>query len=87
VHDAKIFTLRIFCGPDYPKAPPEVHFVTRVNLGCVNASSGKVEPRAFPGLGQWTAASTMESMLKELRREMASPANRKLPQPPEGSTY
>ena len=30
---------------------------------------------------------TMETVLTELRREMAAPHNRKLPQPPEGSTY
>ena len=79
MHDAKIYTLRIYCGEGYPKAAPEVYFVTKVNMGCVNASNGKVEPRAFAGLGQWTAASTMETMLKDLRREMASPANRNWP--------
>jgi ubiquitin-conjugating enzyme E2 variant len=29
----------------------------------------------------------METILMELRREMASGHNRKLPQPPEGTTY
>lgn len=29
----------------------------------------------------------METLLTELRREMAQPNNRKLPQPPEGSMY
>lgn len=29
----------------------------------------------------------METVLTELRREMAAAHNRKLPQPPEGATY
>ena len=29
----------------------------------------------------------METVLTELRREMAQPHNRKLPQPPEGANY
>lgn len=117
IHDARIYTLRIFCGDNYPKSPPEIYFVTRVNMGaygtrcdagvqlgawlalpssdpcpplstgCVNSSNGKVEPRMFAPLGHWNQASTLESVLKDLRKEMASPANRKLAQPPEGTTF
>ena len=55
-------------------------------MGCV-APNGVVDPRLFPVLGRWTRAYAMETVLTELRREMAQPANRKLPQPPEGSMY
>jgi ubiquitin-protein ligase len=47
----------------------------------------QVEPRIFPILGHWHRGYTMETILIELRREMANQANRKLPQPPEGTTY
>lgn len=47
----------------------------------------QVDPRAFPVLGAWNRNYTMETVLTELRREMAQPHNRKQPQPPEGATY
>lgn len=57
-----------------------------MNLSCV-ASNGVVDPRSFPTLGKWTRLFTMETVLTELRREMAAPHNRKQPQPPEGALY
>lgn len=65
---------------------PQVRFQSRVQMSCV-APNGAVDPRSFALLGRWTRAYTMETLLTELRREMAAPHNRKLPQPPEGSTY
>lgn len=47
----------------------------------------QVDPRAFPTLGNWNRGYTMETVLTELRREMASQHNRRLPQPPEGARY
>jgi ubiquitin-conjugating enzyme E2 variant len=41
----------------------------------------------FRVLGQWNRGYTMETVLVELRRQMASPTNKKLQQPPEGTTY
>ena len=55
-------------------------------MSCV-APNGKVDPRAFATLGAWRRSHTLERVLADLRAEMASPANRRLPQPPEGSTY
>lgn len=63
-----------------------MRFETRINLSCV-AADGTVDPRAFPVLGRWNRTYTMETVLVELRREMAAPQNRKSPQPPEGTTY
>ncbi|KDN41333.1 UBC-like protein [Tilletiaria anomala UBC 951] len=87
VHQNRIYSLRIHCGAEYPDRPPEVHFLTKINLPCVDQSNGKVEPRLFPVLAQWRRDYTIETILIELRREMASSANRKLPQPAEGSMY
>ena len=55
-------------------------------MACV-APNGTVDPRAFLPLRDWNRGRTMETMLVDLRREMAQPHNRKLPQPPEGSNY
>ncbi|KAF9582710.1 E2 ubiquitin-conjugating protein mms2, partial [Lunasporangiospora selenospora] len=46
-----------------------------------------VEASKLSCLHSWTTRHTLESLLLELRREMSSPNNRKLPQPPEGTTY
>ncbi|KAI3624806.1 MMS2 [Malassezia furfur] len=87
VHQNRIYSLRLFCGDKYPDAPPEVWFETKINLPCVRQSDGKVDPSLFAPLARWRRDYNMESLLAELRREMALPTNRKLPQPPEGSTY
>ena len=35
----------------------------------------------------WKREFTMESVLVDIRRDMAAPANKKLAQPPEGSNF
>lgn len=42
VHQNRIYSLRINCGEQYPDRPPEIWFLTRINLPCVNQQSGKV---------------------------------------------
>lgn len=66
--------------------PPVVQFRTRVNMACVD-NMGNVLPGKFQILGHWKREYTMENVLLELRREMASSSNRKLSQPPEGTMY
>lgn len=86
VHDGRIYTLKIVCGLDYPERPPTVKFQSRINMDCVGAD-GRINPNAFGILGRWNRSYTMETVLCELRRAMASPTNKRLPQPPEGTTY
>eukprot|EP01027_Heterolobosea_sp_BB2_P001926 GEZU01002883.1.p1 GENE.GEZU01002883.1~~GEZU01002883.1.p1 ORF type:complete len:152 (-),score=30.18 GEZU01002883.1:165-587(-) len=87
VHEGRIYTLKLYCGEDYPNKPPTVRFVTRINMGCVDGS-GNIDKTRFPLLGSaWNSKYTIEKILQELRKEMASPANRKLPQPPENARY
>eukprot|EP00771_Trimastix_marina_P004221 gnl/Trimastix_PCT/967.p1 GENE.gnl/Trimastix_PCT/967~~gnl/Trimastix_PCT/967.p1 ORF type:complete len:140 (-),score=39.97 gnl/Trimastix_PCT/967:41-460(-) len=86
VHDGRIYSVRIVCGDNYPNAAPEVRFVTRINLGCVRGD-GQIDGSRFPTLGNWRSEYTMEKLLTDLRREMASPANKRLSQPPEFTTY
>lgn len=86
VHDGRIYTLKIFCDLSYPDRPPRVRFQSRINMGCV-LPDGSVDCSKFPSLGHWQRTSTMETILQDLRREMAASANKKLPQPPEGTMY
>ena len=86
-HDGRLYFLKIHCGPAYPKVPPEIRFVTRINMGCVNQTNGRVEP-SFPGIANWASSpKTFDYILMALKREMASPANARLPQPPEGAEF
>ncbi|GAA5878045.1 hypothetical protein JCM8547_005604 [Rhodosporidiobolus lusitaniae] len=87
VHENRIYSLSITCGPSYPDVPPEITFLTRINLPCVDQSNGKVNPGGLSILNQWRHQYTLETVLVELRREMATPQNRKLPQPEEGTNF
>ncbi|KNG51361.1 ubiquitin-conjugating enzyme E2 variant 2 [Stemphylium lycopersici] len=87
VHENRIYSVSIHCGPDYPDTPPEIKFTSKINLPCVNPQNGQVDPSKLPCLAQWKRDFTMETILIELRRYMALPQNKKLPQPAEGTTF
>ncbi|CAE6437653.1 unnamed protein product [Rhizoctonia solani] len=84
VHENRIYSLKIECGPRYPDVPPTITFVSKVNLPFVGPT-GKVDPMKLPILTNWIRASTLETILVQIRREMANHGT--LKQPPEGSTY
>jgi ubiquitin-protein ligase len=42
VHENRIYSLKIHCGPSYPDIPPEISFTSKINLPCVNPQNGKV---------------------------------------------
>jgi len=87
VHENRIYSLNIHCGDNYPDAPPTIHFLSRVNLPFVSQIDGKVDASKLPVLANWNRNSSIETVLVEIRKEMASFNNRKLPQPPEGTTF
>ncbi|KAK0122693.1 E2 ubiquitin-conjugating protein mms2 [Cadophora gregata f. sp. sojae] len=87
VHENRIYSLNMHCGPEYPDKPPTIQFINAVNLPCVSPRNGVVDPTKLACLANWDRNMTMETVLIELRRFMAHPANKKLPQPPEGSKY
>ena len=70
---------------DYPNSPPEVHFNSKINLPCVNQSTGKVEPNKFNLFVGWKADYNLEKTLVGLKNEMI--AHKKLPQPPDGDMF
>lgn len=85
-HENRIYSLTIVCDESYPDQPPKVRFVSRINLPCVD-SDGTVVATSFDTLKNWKRLYTMETVLLELRKSMASPGNKKLPQPAEGTTF
>ncbi len=82
----RIISLDIFCDESYPKVPPVIKFISKVNLPFVTPT-GSIDRAGFGPFKQWSPKFTMEHCLIELRKEMASPANKRLPQPAEGSCY
>ncbi|KAH8697540.1 putative ubiquitin conjugating enzyme [Talaromyces proteolyticus] len=87
VHENRIYSVNIHCGDDYPDKPPTLQFVSKINLPCVDPRNGVVDLGKLPTLAIWKRDYTMETILLELRRFMSLPQHKKLPQPPEGSTF
>lgn len=83
-HENRIYSLRLHCGDKYPNEPPQVQFLSKINLPCVGPT-GRVEKLGC--LTNWKRTFTLETVLAELRKEMALPGNKKLAQPQEGSFY
>eukprot|EP00288_Rhodomonas_lens_P018095 CAMPEP_0177704628 /NCGR_PEP_ID=MMETSP0484_2-20121128/8288_1 /TAXON_ID=354590 /ORGANISM="Rhodomonas lens, Strain RHODO" /LENGTH=142 /DNA_ID=CAMNT_0019216025 /DNA_START=39 /DNA_END=467 /DNA_ORIENTATION=+ len=85
--EGRIISLVISCGQEYPDKPPSVRFVSRVNLNFVDQRTGQVDNRGVAVIAQWNRSYNLEQLLQALRREMCSSANRRQPQPPDGSTF
>lgn len=64
-----------------------MRFMTKVNLHCVSKSNGVIDPSRCSVLKNWSRNYGIETILLELRKEMASSHNRRLPQPAEGATF
>lgn len=87
VHENRIYSLTLEAGPDYPSKPPTVKFISKVNMPAINQTNGMVDTSKVNCLANWKRTNTMETVLVELRKDMGSSSNRKLPQPAEGSTF
>ncbi|KAJ3361264.1 E2 ubiquitin-conjugating protein mms2, partial [Kappamyces sp. JEL0680] len=66
VHENRIYSLKIKCGMDYPDKPPTVSFLSKINMSCVNKTTGMVEKLAC--LDGWKRSNTLETVLAELRK-------------------
>ncbi|KAJ1842922.1 E2 ubiquitin-conjugating protein mms2 [Coemansia sp. RSA 2703] len=87
VHENRIYSLRIYCGENYPNKPPQVKFVSQISMKGVDPKTGVVSAEQIGVLKNWRPTMTMLTLLKELRLEMASPDNKKRPQPEEGKKF
>lgn len=67
VFQNRIYSLSITCGLSYPDQPPEVKFLTKVNLPCVKPD-GRIDYNALPIFSHWSRDSTIETILLSLRR-------------------
>eukprot|EP00826_Nyctotherus_ovalis_P005839 TRINITY_DN1132_c0_g1_i5.p1 TRINITY_DN1132_c0_g1~~TRINITY_DN1132_c0_g1_i5.p1 ORF type:complete len:149 (+),score=44.21 TRINITY_DN1132_c0_g1_i5:156-602(+) len=85
--DMRLYCLAIKCGDKYPMQPPQIRFTSKINITCVNQSNGNVDPTKFGMLKNWKPEYNIEALLIGLKNEMMSPANKKLSQPPDGSSY
>ncbi|POV99997.1 hypothetical protein PSTT_13417, partial [Puccinia striiformis] len=41
-HENRIYDIKITCGDCYPDFPPSIFFLTKINLPCVNSTTGEV---------------------------------------------
>ena len=67
-HENRIYSLKIHCGAAYPNEPPEVTFLTKINLPCVSPINGRVEPARLGVLLRWNSNYTLEIVLGEIRK-------------------
>lgn len=71
----------------YPDEPPLLKFMSKINMNCVNQTTGLIEHRLVPLLARWNRDYTIKTMLQEIRRIMTMKENLKLSQPPEGTCF
>lgn len=80
----RMITVKFFCGENYPKQPPAVSFITKVNLPYVD-QTGNVIVNNFPLLKNWSPKTTILAILIEISNSLKQYGNR--PQPPDNQTY
>lgn len=86
-HDGRFYQLHIHCTDEYPAVPPDVKFISKINMSCVDSKTGVVKADKLPAMRNWNRNSGIEKILQSIRMEMCSDQNRRLRQPQEGTTF
>ena len=84
--DGRFYNLIIKCGKDYPKKPPQVCFVNKINLACVDQKTGEVNEK-YEVLANWNFQSSIESFLLGLKKIIDSSIYKNSKQYKENETY
>lgn len=74
----RIYELKIECGPDYPKKPPVIYFISQINLGsgdgrdsdkkpAVDSYTGRVDNSKIPNLRDWERNANDPSRSAQLK--------------------
>ncbi|KAJ2784723.1 hypothetical protein H4R18_000938 [Coemansia javaensis] len=82
--DGRIYQLHLYCGDEYPNRPPQVRFITRINLPGVDQQTGEVNLAEIERLDDWKPSNNIHSVLQALFIKMTRRESR-LQQPPERS--
>ena len=82
----RFYEVRIHCPDTYPAQPPDVRFVSKIVMSCVD-KNGKVIMSKLPAMKNWNRNMGIEQVLQAIRMEMCSDANRRTRQPADGTTY
>ena len=85
--DSRIYFLEIICGEDYPNLPPKVKFTSKVNMDCVDSTTGIVIPNKFDIMDNWDPSYSMETILIGLKDKMANSTNKSKAQPADGEMF
>lgn len=83
----RFYELRLHCPDSYPAGPPNVRFVSKLNMNCVDSKSGVVNLNKLSALRNWNRNMGLEQVLQSIRMEMCSDQNRRLRQPADGVTF
>ena len=67
--------------------PPNVRFISKINMNCVDSKTGNVNLNKLNALRNWNRNMGMEQVLQSIRMEMCSDQNRRLRQPADGTTF
>lgn len=75
-HENRIYELKMECGPNYPREPPVIHFVSQINLPGVNQTDGKVDKNYVAILRDW---ERIANELSKNPRPKEDPLSSRLP--------
>ena len=83
--DNRFYGFEIVCGDNYPKSPPIIKFIQKINLPFVKQNDGTINAGQWSVLKNWTEKTKLQDVLQSLKQEMVK--NGKLSQPAEGAEY